>query len=73
MPKLRRASALWKALDEAGVVSYGYAPIWIWQQEKKGNLIYPRVKYSQRRFTDIQIVAIVKAFSPGGSRVWKLK
>ena len=73
MSRLLKASYLWTALDEAGVVAFNYAARWIRRQEKKGKFVYPREPDSQRKFTNEQIEDIVKAFSPGGSGYWKLE
>lgn len=73
MARLLKPHRLYAELENAGIVSYNYAPIWFWLQEKKGNIIYPRRFRSHRRLTIGQIDSIVKAFSPGGSGIWKLK
>ena len=65
--------ALDKALAEAGLISFprnGYP--WMLRREKMGRLVCMRDPATgERRFTDIQIKEIVKAFSPGGKGVWR--
>jgi len=73
MSRLLKASYLWTALDEAGVVAFNYAARWIRRQEKKGTFVYQREPGSQRKFNQEQIEEIVKAFSPGGAGYWELE
>lgn len=62
------APFLYKALADNGICSELYAPDFVRKHEKYGNIIYPRRKWERRRYTMKQVVAIIKAFRPGGSR-----
>jgi len=59
---------LYQALADNGITSLLYAPEFIRQQERQGNIIYPREKWGRRKYTKRQVVAIIKAFLPGGPR-----
>jgi len=57
------------ALDKAGI-PHNYR--WVLRQEQRGRLKCPRDPSNNFRvFTRKQINEIVKAFLPGGNRVWK--
>lgn len=72
MQRLLKPSNLWIALDEAGIASFSYAARWIKTQEDRGNIVYKRKNWTQRRYTANQIKEIVEAFKPGGVGFWKL-
>lgn len=70
--KLLHASALWTALEIAGIATYSYARKWLKRMEMQGHIVYPERASAQekRKFTAEQISEIVTAFRPGGSHTW---
>ena len=68
MDKVYRRIHLDQALAEAGVVSKSGAYQWILDRERENRLVCPRDPINhQRKFTQVQIEEIVRAFLPSGN------